>query len=222
MHSLKSTKSFEHFPCVFSVTRAQKKIKHDRGFKMEPKVKVRRIFSLDRNLVTVKRITKRRNTVAASAGSSVAPVAPVPVPRDQHITRPIPQLLPLKTVLKMPSRAPINIHRRKSMTAATTVPDDGLSSNLSSPKNLTKTAQMIMNVVNLPKEQLALLQSSRVGTSNQSIANMVNGSDANLTLNQPSRELIPIPGPSGASMVNVDYFSFSPSFGRLHYDSDSD
>lgn len=182
------------------MTRFQKKAQNNRGFSHQTKVRVRRIVRLDRILINAARITSRRGTVAATiptVAPVAAPVAPAPTPRAQN-DRPIPLLLPLSLVLKMPARAPFNIRRRKSVGPIS-------NERVGTPNNILPigtTAQIIMNVIN----------GSSLGSSGSSTPNRP------VQLARMSRALSPVAGPS--RVVDVNYSP--PNFGRLHYDSDSD
>lgn len=82
------------------MTRAQKKANEENNFAQQAEVKIRRIIRLEQILIRAQRIVTRRVTIGTS-------VAPPPqrsqqVQRDDRPSRPLPNLVPLKSILKMP------------------------------------------------------------------------------------------------------------------------
>lgn len=102
----------------FLATRAQEKLKIENGFVYKEEVRVRRMVRLDEILITAQRIVTRRVTVGPSVPPPSITPPPVTPPHGNHGSgRPIPPLLPLNAILKMPKRPPFNLQGRKSLPA---------------------------------------------------------------------------------------------------------
>lgn len=119
-------------------------------------VKVRRVVTLDKKLITAQRIVTRRTTV----GESLAPVVPRndrdgrgAVGSNNRNDRQLPNLVPLKSILKMPARSPINrrksVHAPPTTTVAQSTPP--ATGNQRSNRGILirgTTLRMILNVIN--------------------------------------------------------------------------
>lgn len=130
-----------------------------------PKINIGRITALDKIIITrPKEVINRRRTVGFrenldSSGSA-----------STKNTPPVPQLIPLKSALKMPSQAPFDVRNRKSMFPRINVPSTSRSPTI--PKGTT--AQMILNRVSTPGT------AGTSGTSSQTLSTTIHANDVTL------------------------------------------
>lgn len=107
------------------------------GFPRKPIVKIGRNVPLDKIIILrgAKVVTRRR-----TVGFVVTPSRPnnSVVNQSPRNTPPVPQLIPLKSALKMPAQPPFNVRGRKSMFASVNQPVSPMI-----PKGTTK--QIILN-----------------------------------------------------------------------------
>lgn len=122
-----------------SVTRSMFKPFDNYGFEKVPKVKIDRIIMLDKIIINKgNKIVTRRRTVGFRATPRRNGGNTIASPRH---TPPVPNLIPLKSALKMPTRPPFNVRGRKTMFA--TVNQSPIPSGSPIPRGTT--AQMILN-----------------------------------------------------------------------------
>lgn len=173
------------------------------GFHRVPKVAINRNFGLDTIIITKKnKIVARRRTVGFRAtpqrntGSTASP---------RH-TPPVPQLIPLKSALRMPSRPPFNVRGRKSM-----FPRINPAPSASGSPTIAKgtTTQMILNRVLSSPSTPASVQNN-VGTTSSPIAST-------------SSAIVNSHGTVPTSFVTMQSPVRDTEMGRLTYsDTDSD
>lgn len=141
-----------------SVTRSMFKPFESDGFTKVPKIEIIRIGALDSiNMIKDKKIIARRQTVGFRATPRRIDSATV-----RH-TPPVPQLIPLKSALKMPSNPPFNVRGRKSMYPSINVsPFSGRSPII--PRGTT--SQMIINRIAPVASTSATVQANDVTLPN--------------------------------------------------------
>lgn len=169
----------------FSVTRKQVREMSDGGFCVYPKVLIRRIIGLDKIILDRPKVITRRRTMGS-------------LPETPKATKAIPQLVPLRSMLKQPAQVPFNIRGRKSMFASVNLT---YSTPKPSSPSLVKgtTVKMILARANQQSPQPTPSTSSGSTTNRPQTVQPNHPADTTLS---------PISSPDG-------------SFGRLQF-SDSD
>lgn len=196
-------------------TRAQNKVEKENGFVLQEEVRVRRIIRLDTVLLNARRIVTRRVTFGGNNG-----LVPSPPSTPRGKDKAVPKLLPLKSILKMPKNAPINVHGRKSVPA----PSAARANSPVLPKGYT--AKFIVDFVNRTSSPARISDRRQSSPHSNSVPGQsqdldaIPGPSGISNRHESSRDLDAIPGPSGIS--NHRQSNQDSDFGHLVYDYDSD
>lgn len=172
---------------IVTVTRGKRREIKNNGFDAVPKVLIRRITTLDQIILNRKVVVTRRRTVGC-------PVTP----------KPVPLLIPLRSVLKRPAQVPFNIRGRKSMFPSITY--------------ATSTPKRTLTPIHLPKGTVARMVLARATQSSPQPS--------------PVRSASPQPGPSHIMEANPDVNETTMSsisspdsasgYGQLRYSESDD
>lgn len=153
-----------------------------------PNVSIRRIPILDQIILNRKVVITRRRTVGC-------PVTP----------KPVPLLVPLRSVLKIPAHAPFNIRGRKSMfsalTYATSTPKKNSSPHIQLPKGTTAKLVLARATQPSPRPRQVRSDSPQPGPSYTMEAN---------------------PAVNDTTMSSISSPDSGSGYGRLHYSESDD
>lgn len=158
------------------VTRAQIRNMNAAGFDRIPQCTIIRNAKLDEILLTRKssKIAERRHTIGSTLNKT--PTKSVP---------PVPQLVPLKSILKLPKQAPFNVRGRQSMVPRVTFAANPLRKSLSTP-SVFSSAQPISPIAvagAIANNSVAQSTTTAPSTSTPK-SGMVKGTTAKMILNR--------------------------------------
>lgn len=186
------------------MTRGQRRFLFENGFKYPPKIMVYRNTIFDGKLIAEKssKIIMRRNTVGCNLNKT-----------PSKSTKPVPQLVPLRSILKQPKSVPFNINARKSFFGVTYQP------------GLLSRSQESLSSSTLKND------TQKITTSTPKLAK---GTAVNIILfhfaekSMSSAKDKDMPGPSTATVDknllvrSVQFQDPETNFGRLTFSDDSD